>query len=94
MEFPRTVLLVTFNVVEDKIDFGLEGTMVFPVEAFDTEAIASSTFETAIICWSSLFGIPERSADLADIELRKRLIDWVNLEVSPRLRASRRPVWL
>lgn len=94
MDFPKPILLVAFNVAEDKIDLGLEGSMVYPAEAFDTDAICGFRFETAIICWSSLYSLPDAPTRLADPDLRKRLVDWVNTEVMPRMRSTRRPVWL
>ena len=94
MEFPKPILLIAFDVAEDQIDLGLEGSMVWPVEAFDTDALTGFRFETVIVCWSSLYSIPDRREEADDVELRKRLIDWINLEVSPRIRSSRRPVWL
>lgn len=94
MQFPEPILLVAFNVVEDRIDEGLEGSMVRAVEAFDSDAIFGFRFETAIICWSSLYSCPDAEARLADPDLRKRLVDWVNTIVAPRMRPTRRPVWL
>lgn len=94
MEFPKSILLVGFGIVADKIDIGLEGSMVHAVEAFDDLGLPGFRFETAIICWSSLYSLPDAEARLADTDLRKRLVDWVNLQVSPRLRPTRRPVWL
>lgn len=94
MEFPKPILLVAFGVAEDKIDVGLEGSMVHPVEAFDDLALPGFRFETAIICWSSLYSLPDAQERIADPDLRKRLVDWVNTQVMPRLRPTRRPVWL
>ena len=94
MQFPKSILLVGFGIYDDRIDEGLEGSMVRAVEAFDTDAIRGFRFETAIICWSSLYSLPDAEVHLATPDLRKRLVDWVNLEVAPRLKPARRPVWL
>lgn len=94
MRYPDRVLLVTFDVAQDRIDEGLEASMVHAVEAFDTEAIIGSRYDTAVICWSSLYHSRDQYDQADDLELRKRLIDWVNTQVCPRLSHTRRPVWL
>lgn len=94
MVYPLRVLLVTFNVAEDRINEGLEASMVHAVEAFDTEAIVGHRYDTALICWSSLYTCADHYEQADDLDLRKRLVDWVNTQVSPRISTNRRPVWL
>lgn len=94
MQYPLRVLLVTFDVYDDRIDEGLEASMVLPVEAMDTGAITGFRFDTAIIAWSSLYTCRQHYDEADDLELRKRLVDWVNTEVCPRIATNRKPVWL
>lgn len=89
--FPLPILLVRPNLYETDFDTLLEGTLVEPVEAFDTDAIIGRRFETVIIAWSD-FALTDDSPLLDDT--RRRLVDWINLNVMPRVRQSRRPVWL
>jgi hypothetical protein len=93
MRYPNRVLLVTFDVAQDRIDEGLEASMVHAVEAFDTDALAER-YDTALICWSTLYHSRDHYDQADDLPLRKRLIDWVNTQVCPRLSVARRPVWL
>jgi hypothetical protein len=94
MRYPDQVLLVTFDVHADRIDEGLEATSVLPVEAFDTNAIIGRRFETVIVCWTSLYHSRQHYDEADDLETRKRLIDWINTVVCPRIPSGRRPIWL
>lgn len=89
--FPLPTLLVRVNLYQTDIDTLLEGTLVEPVDAFDSDAIMGRRFETVIVAWSD-YAAHEDSPLLEDT--RRRLVDWINLTVCPRIRASRRPVWL
>lgn len=89
--FPLPILLVRPNLYETDFDLLLEGTLVEPIEAFDTERLFDRRYETVIVAWSH-FAIDDDSP-LAD-DTRRRLIDWINLSVMPRVRAGRRPVWI
>ncbi len=87
MTFPEPILLVTHGVEEFAIDKALFGTLVEPVEAFNTNGLRDF-YETVIISWNP---DDERAHDLA---ISKQLIDWVHTEVCPRLRPGRTPIWL
>lgn len=91
MEFPRYILLVRPSLYETDFETILEGTLLKPVEAFDTAAIAGFRFETVIVCWQD-FAARDDSPLLEDT--RRRLVDWINTEVMKRCRESRRPVWV
>lgn len=93
MRFPDPVLLVTFDVCEYGVDLGLAGTLVEPVEAFDTNALRES-YETVIVCASSLHLSQRYGEDGENLALRKRLIDWINTVVCPRIHPGRAPIWL
>jgi hypothetical protein len=93
MRFPDPVLLVTFDVHADRIDEGLAGTLTEPVEAFDTNALRDS-YTTVIVCWSSIYTCRTHHDDSDDLVLRKRLIDWINTIVCPRIHPGRAPIWL
>lgn len=89
--FPLPILLVRPNLYETDFDQLLEGTLVKPVEAFDTDALFGFRFETVLVAWSQ-FAAYDDSPMLEDT--RRQLVDWINLVVTPRIRGSRRPVWL
>lgn len=89
--FPLPILLVRPNMYETDFDELLEGTLVKTVEAFDTEAIIGHRFETVLIAWSH-FAAHDDSPMREDT--RRRLVDWINLSVCPRLRSGRIPIWL
>lgn len=89
--FPLPILLVRPNLYETDFDLLLEGTLVAPVEAFDTDAVVGRQFEVVIVAWSD-FALHDDSPMLDDT--RKRLVDWINLTVTPCVRAGRRPIWL
>ena len=93
MLFPDPVLLITFDVHADQIDVGCEGTLVEPVEVFDTAALRPQ-YQLAIVCWSSVYETRAHFNDADDHEQRARLIDWINSEVCPRLPGARKPIWL
>lgn len=86
--FPLPILLVRPNLYETDFDLLLEGTLVAPVEAFDTDAVVGRQFEVVIVAWSD-FALHDDSPMLDDT--RKRLVDWINLTVTPCVRAGRRP---
>lgn len=94
MQYPLRVALITFDVVEDNIDLGLEASMVYPIEAFDTNAVYGFRFDTAIIAWSTLYTCRPHMDAEEIVEVRKRLVDWVNLNIAPRITTHRKPVWL
>ncbi len=50
-----------------------------------------SPIEVVIVAWSD-FALHDDSPMLDDT--RKRLVDWINLTVTPCVRAGRRPIWL
>ncbi|USN15561.1 hypothetical protein KIKIMORA_04430 [Brevundimonas phage vB_BpoS-Kikimora] len=66
-----------------------DGALFHVVSAFDSSAVVGRVYEAAIVRWSA------RDPDLGDgpEELRKRLVDWLNLEVHPRLRNANLLIW-
>jgi hypothetical protein len=89
--FPRPSLLVRVNAHETDFADLLEGTLIEVAEAFDSDALFGRRFETVLVAWSH-YAATEDSALVDDT--RRRLIDWINLVVTPRTRAGRRPIWL
>lgn len=89
--FPLPILLVRVNAHETDFADLLEGTLVRVVEAFDTDTIIGHRFETVLVAWSH-YAAHEQGVFLEDT--RRRLVDWINLDVAPRTREGRRPIWL
>lgn len=88
--FPLPILLVRPNMYETDFDTLLEGTLIETVEAFDTAALRV-TYEAVIVAWTH-FAVHDDSPLQEDT--RRRLVDWINLNVCPRLRSGRLPIWL
>lgn len=86
--FPRRTLLVVPNLLATDFEDLLEGTLIYPVEAFDTDAIIGHRFETVLIAPLAPNDSPLRE------DTRRRLVDWINTEVMRRVRPGRRPIWL
>lgn len=66
-----------------------DGGLFHVVSAFDSSAVVGRCYEAALVRWSG------RDPDLGETpeELRKRLVDWLNLEVHPRLRNAHLLIW-
>lgn len=88
--FPHPILLVRVNLYETDFADVLEGTLVETVEAFDTEALRAS-YEAVMIAWTH-YAAHDDSVMKEDT--RRRLVDWINLNVCPRVASGRLPIWL
>jgi len=71
----------------------LEGTLVEPVEAFYTDSIIGRRYETVLIAWNDYAKNSDHSPALIE-DTRRRLVDWINLDVMSRVRNGRRPIWI
>lgn len=82
--FPEPTLIVTADANHPDVRASLEGTLIETIEPFGDLTDLRVTFETCVVVC--------RFVD--DVERSRALVDWVNLEISPRCRPGRAPIWL
>jgi hypothetical protein len=81
--FPEPTLIVTADALDPNVRAALEGTLIETVEPFGDLTDLRVTFETAVVI-----------CRFDDAGLRRELVDWINLEIAPRCRPGRAPIWL